>query len=580
MRKIALTTLLAGSLVGTAFGAKVSFSLDIEALSDSAGSELSSTGLLVLVVDSNNDGFQSPAAGTIVSGDDQIVTSWDLSQVGPGTTDITLVGGGIDYAADWDEGDPLALIWFPGLSDSNQTPAADEPYGFFTAEESLVSGHSWVMPKEGVLLHSLKLFTASASKLVFAGEVPDSIGKAAYAVGQAIPTVTAPTAITLNATGSTIQVSWTDGSASTGGFLVQRKSSTSDEWVTVGVTESGASSYTDDYNIIPGTTYDYRLLAVSGYSTATGVAQAVEAVRSRIIAFDSRAKMMTGVYKRTIDLSVTGSEDLAVLLQAIGPSLHDSGYVSTDKTIPTDTALDLYYGIQPADADDRLIDGNDDWDLYEDPELIESVMVDYGAYPMYNYPESGDSAFLAMVKEIAGGYTAPVYDPLGSEGVAVVGIYDVNYLEETVPETRLTGVASRSFVGTGFENFRSSVNIVGQVPMTLLIRGQGPWLRDLSETDAFNSEVVLDNPTVTFYKLVSGAWEVVATNDDWGTDNSATVAEIHAASDAVGLPRLTEGSADSAMLLTVEPGIYQAIMDGVDGETGVAQIAIFEVPAE
>ncbi|MBK1878407.1 hypothetical protein [Pelagicoccus mobilis] len=583
MKKSLLSLLACGALCGSAFGAKISFSLDIESLSNAGGTEqLSNQGLLVLIVSTEDEVFQSPVADTIVTGDDQIVATWDLNKVGPGTTDIALFEGGIDYQAEW-EGGPLALVWFPGLSEEDMTPETDEPFGFFSDANNLVSGHSWRMPAPGSLLHSLKLFTQSATKLVQGGgDVPDGIGAAAYLVGTAPTAPTAPTEISFEPKGTTIEVTWEGGSAGSGGYLVQRKGDgdPNSSFETIGIVNAGDPNKFIDPNVIPGAKYDYKLISLSGigFASADQVEDFIEALRSRIIAFDSRAKMMSGINKRTIDLSVTGSEELPVLLQAIGPSLHDSGFVPQSRDIPADAALELYYGIKPADVTDRKIAENDEWDLYEDRDLIEDVMRDYGAYPMYNHPGSGDSAFLALVKEVAGGYTAPVFDPMGGEGVAVVGIYDVNYKEENPSETRLTGVASRSFVGEGFENFRSSVNILGQVPMTLLIRGQGPWLRDLSENDAFNSDVVLDNPTVTLFRLVSGKWEEVATNDDWGTANSASVAQIHAASDAVGLPRLTEGSADSAMLLTVEPGIYQAIMDGVDGETGVAQIAIFEVP--
>lgn len=580
MRKLITTALVASLVSVPVFGAKVSFSLDVDAISTTEGSPIYDSGLLVLIVDTAGDGFQSPVSNTIVTGDDQIVTTWDLSIDGSQNPGVQLTSGAVDYGVDWEAGDPLALVWFPNLDSSNPTPSSDEPYGFFSDKNNFASGHSWLMPPAGAL-HSLKLLTSSATTLVTTtGDVPAAVGKAGYAVGQAIAAVAAPTDLTLVVSGTAINVSWTVGSAAGGGYIVQRKKAGTDQWYSVGFADSTDSNFTDANNVEPGATYDYRLVSFSGYDIAASVSEVIQALRSRIIAFDSRAKMMTGVNKRTIDLSVTGSEELPVLLQAIGPSLHATNSLPASRPIPADTALELYYGIKPADVTDRLIASNDEWDLYEDVDLITDLMTEYGAYPMYNHPGIGDAAFLALVKEVVGGYTTPVFDPLGSEGIAVVGIYDVDYLSETPSDTRLTGVASRGFVGAGFENMRSSINIVGPAPMKLLVRAQGPWLRDLAPNDQFSSETVLDNPTMTFNRLVNGQWVEVATNNDWGVANSATTAEIQAAADTVGLPRLTEGSADAALLLTVEPGIYQAIVDGVDGENGVAQIAIFEVPAD
>ena len=578
-KKIAALSLAAGFLA-VPLSAKVSFSLDIEALMEGDGATtISDSGLLVLVVDAGGDGFSLPGSGNIVNGNDEIVTSWDLNEYDFNSPAITLVTeSGITYEGDWDD-DRLALFWFPELSSSNMTVTDTTAYGVFSDTKNLASGDNWRMPADGTLLHSLKFFTDAATLLVSMGDFPSALGYAVYSASNEPGNPTAPTSFEVVPSGNNMVLTWSGGSA-TGGYVVQRKKAGSSAWETVGTTDPGAKTFTDTYNIESGAAYDYQLYAIDSLEALAGPMISVEALRSRIIAFDSRAKMLTGVNKRTIDLSVTGSEELPVLLQAIGPSLHATGSVPASRPIPTDTALEMYYGIKPADVTDRLIATNDDWDLAPDPQLLEDIMGEYGAYPMYNHPELGDSAFLALVKEVAGGYTTPVFDPTESDGIAVVGIYDVDYLSDDPVDTRLTGVASRSFVGIGYENLRSSVNIVGDVPMKLLVRAQGPWLRDLSADDQFTSETTLDNPTMVLYKLVNGAWQEIASNDDWGSDNAATVQEIHAASDAVGLPRLTEGSADSALLMTVEPGIYHAIVEGVDDETGVAQIAIFEVPAE
>jgi hypothetical protein len=59
----------------------------------------------------------------------------------------------------------------------------------------------------------------------------------------------------------------------------------------------------------------------------------------------------------------------------------------------------------------------------------------------------------------------------------------------------------------------------------------------------------------------------LATNDDWGT--SANASQLHAAGFAPSDPL------ESALLITLPPGAYTAIVSGVGGTTGVGLIGIY-----
>ncbi len=60
---------------------------------------------------------------------------------------------------------------------------------------------------------------------------------------------------------------------------------------------------------------------------------------------------------------------------------------------------------------------------------------------------------------------------------------------------------------------------------------------------------------------------IVATNDDWGS--TAHAAQITADGFAPSDPK------ESAILVTLEPGAYTAIVRGADGTTGVGIVEVY-----
>jgi hypothetical protein len=66
----------------------------------------------------------------------------------------------------------------------------------------------------------------------------------------------------------------------------------------------------------------------------------------------------------------------------------------------------------------------------------------------------------------------------------------------------------------------------------------------------------------------------IATNDDWGQGD---VAAIKAAGDSVNAFGLEEGSTDAAMILTLSPGSYTAIVRGNGDSTGLAMVEVYDI---
>ena len=134
---------------------------------------------------------------------------------------------------------------------------------------------------------------------------------------------------------------------------------------------------------------------------------------------------------------------------------------------------------------------------------------------------------------------------------------------------QLTNVSVRTQVGTtsgavlvqGFV-VSGPANAAEQV----LIRAVGPALSQHGVTG------VLSQPILSVY---DSQGNLVATNTGWSTNSNA--ADVAAASASVGAFALPEGSADSALLLTLSPGPYTMQVAGVGQCTGVALGETYQV---
>ncbi len=63
-------------------------------------------------------------------------------------------------------------------------------------------------------------------------------------------------------------------------------------------------------------------------------------------------------------------------------------------------------------------------------------------------------------------------------------------------------------------------------------------------------------------------------NTGWG--NAANAADIKATASRVNAFNWADGSKDSALLVTLSPGLYTAQVSGASGDTGVALIEVYD----
>jgi beta-glucanase (GH16 family) len=129
----------------------------------------------------------------------------------------------------------------------------------------------------------------------------------------------------------------------------------------------------------------------------------------------------------------------------------------------------------------------------------------------------------------------------------------------------LINISSRGFVGTGGNVLIDGFVVGGSAPMTVLIRASGPALA----LTPFNVSGVLSDPLLQVY---SGS-TVVGTNAGWG--GNPLIAS--AASEVSAFAWSDPTSLDSALLMTLSPGPYTAVVAGASGDTGVALMEVYSV---
>lgn len=132
---------------------------------------------------------------------------------------------------------------------------------------------------------------------------------------------------------------------------------------------------------------------------------------------------------------------------------------------------------------------------------------------------------------------------------------------------RLINISTRAQIGTGENVMIAGFIIGGNENKTVLIRGIGPGLQQ------FGVQGVAPQTILT---LTAGQTQL-ARNQGWST--SAEVSAILSATAAVNAFPLAAGSGDSALVRTLAPGGYTALLATPPGQEGVGLIEAYEVGA-
>lgn len=233
---------------------------------------------------------------------------------------------------------------------------------------------------------------------------------------------------------------------------------------------------------------------------------------------------------------VTGSTVKKVALRALGPSLASAGVSG----VLVDPVLKVY------DASGRAVVTNDDWQT--DPGAAE--LASEGLAPT-------DALEAATVLELApAAYTVVVESKASTPGVGLIEAYDLSPNSGSY----LGNLSTRGMVGTAQDVLISGF-IVGDVASsTIVLRGLGPSLA------ASGVIKPLLDPSLTIYDANGSA---IAINDNWPDDISAADLET------LGLA--PPDDRESATALHLPAGAYTAIVHGVQEQTGIGLVEIYDL---
>ncbi|HZZ20856.1 MAG TPA: CotH kinase family protein [Opitutaceae bacterium] len=271
---------------------------------------------------------------------------------------------------------------------------------------------------------------------------------------------------------------------------------------------------------------------------------------SHLVNVSSRSMAGSGTGTQVNGFVITGpaNSQEQVLLRAAGPSLAKYGLASTLLSKPT---LSLF------DSAGNLLASNTRWSSSPDAPEIANAAAQVGAFSFD--PDSGDCAVLTNLAP--GAYTVQISGAAQETGICLGEVYELGS-----SGTQLINLSSRALVSPAAPMI-TGVVVNGTGPQQVLLRADGPSLA------AFNVAGALSQPVL---QLFDSTGKLVASNTGWGTNANAS--QIAAASKAVGAFSLQPGSADSALLITLQPGSYTMQVSGVTGSSGVALAESYTVP--
>src|SRR5947208_316499 len=161
-----------------------------------------------------------------------------------------------------------------------------------------------------------------------------------------------------------------------------------------------------------------------------------------------------------------------------------------------------------------------------------------------------------------GSGTIFVFTPFGTKSTFASGLSGPSGLAFGTSTVHLANISTRALVQTGHHVLIGGFIISGTEPKKLVMRAIGPTL------SRFGVPGVLHNPTLELHNA-SGA--LIAFNDNWGdTPNKQQIIDANLA---------PPNAAEPAILATLDPGNYTAIVRGANNTTGVALVEGYDIDA-
>ena len=285
---------------------------------------------------------------------------------------------------------------------------------------------------------------------------------------------------------------------------------------------------------VSGTSVNGRLLALTEAVTLdTNKVTYPGLTPAQLLNISTRLNVQTGEYVGIGGFIITGRASKKVIVRGIGPSL--TGVTP----VLANPVLELHA------PDGSILARNDDWKDSQQTEIQDSTLA-----PTNDF----ESAIVATLAP--GNYTAIVGGKNASSGVGVVEMYDL----DASSDSKLANISTRGFVEAG-TNVMIGGFIFGDglASEKVLIRALGPSLAGVANR--------LPDPTL---ELHDGNGALLIANDNW-KDDAAQAAAISSTGIA------PQNDSESAIVATLAPGAYTAVLAGKSGQTGVAVAEVYHL---
>ena len=272
-------------------------------------------------------------------------------------------------------------------------------------------------------------------------------------------------------------------------------------------------------------------LTVGGATTLTATFDPPSIATPRLANISTRMQVLTGDDVLIGGFVIQGTASKTVVVRARGPSLIPFGIANA----LVNPVLQLFSG-------PTQVAINDDWGTAANAAAVTSS----GFAP-------GNALESAILMTLApGAYTGIVTGAGGATGVGIIEVFEVDQ-----PGVPLANISTRGRVLTGNDVMIGGFVIQGTQPQTVVVRARGPSLIPFGIANALGDPVL---------QLFTGATPITS-NDNWQTATNA------AAIQASGFA--PSNANESAILITLAPGAYTAIVTGAGNTTGVGIIEVF-----
>jgi hypothetical protein len=179
-------------------------------------------------------------------------------------------------------------------------------------------------------------------------------------------------------------------------------------------------------------------------------------------------------------------------------------------------------------------------------------------------PPTNDLESAIAMTLAPGSYTAILSGNNGASGIGVVEVYDL----DQAARSELSNISSRGFVDVNNDVMIGGLIVGGANPdgkATVLVRALGPSL------SGSGVQGTLPDPVL---ELHDSNGTTLATNDNWKINDQTQQSQESAIRSTTIAP---SNDSEAALVTTLSPGSYTAVVRGKNNTTGVGLVEVYNL---